>query len=732
MSEMDLGRLVRSDASRVVSVEYREPGKALLYRRDGDAVSCEAVDYEPWLLVCGEELAKSLPDSSKIELLTGAAAGHNVRVSFPDLASYDAALKELSKKSRGLGRNALKPYRAFTDMGQQMLTGLGIRLFRDMDFDDIRRMQLDIETHCDPSHTFSDPETETDEVILVSIKDSHGFETYLSSKTLGGEKNLLKAMIDIIKERDPDAIEGHNIHNFDLKYLETRCKRHKVKFALGRDNKVAKARASRLSVGERMVNYTRYDIPGRHVVDTYHLVMLYDVSYRGLDSYGLKSVARHFGVAAPNRTYVDPSKISELYESNPEMIAEYCLDDVRETDAISRLLSPSYFYQAQLIPFGYQNCIVRGNATRIDALLVAEYLRAGAGLPTEQAVVAYQGALSEVLATGVFRPIWHIDVRSLYPSIVISEQLTPESDWRGEFLRLLTELRAFRLAAKDAVRRTSGAERARWSALQNSFKILINSFYGYTGFVGGTFNDFGLASKITARGREILSGMRDFLVGLGVTIVEMDTDGIYFRPGPDHTDAEAMEALVQAQLPAGIEVELDATYQSMFSYKAKNYALLDEDGKVTISGAALKSRGLEEFQRRFVQEYVTLLLTGREDELDALYEKYVDDIEQHRLPLKDFAKREYLSMAPKTYADKLEKGETKRSAAYELVLKAEGREYKQGDGVEFYVTGNKKSVSVTDFSKLLVDADESVRDENIPFYLDKLQKLHQKFQEALT
>ncbi len=52
--------------------------------------------------------------------------------------------------------------------------------------------------------------------------------------------------------------------------------------------------------------------------------------------------------------------------------------------------------------------------------------------------------------------------------------------------------------------------------------------------------------------------------------------------------------------------------------------------------------------------------------------------------------------------------------------------------MEFYVTGNKKSVSVTDFSKLLVDADESVRDENIPFYLDKLQKLHQKFQEALT
>ena len=292
---------------------------------------------------------------------------------------------------------------------------------------------------------------------------------------------------------------------------------------------MAKSRSSRLSVGERMVNYTRYDIPGRHVVDTYHLVMLYDVSIA--DWTATDSSPSHAISAAAPMHYVDPAKISELYESDPEMIAEYCLDDARDgcdqQIAVAKLLLPGAPDSVRLPKLHRP-----GNATRIDALLVAEYLRAGAGLPTEQAVVAYQGGLAEVAATGVFRPIWHIDVRSLYPSIVISEQLTPESDWRGEFLRLLTELRAFRLAAKDAVRRTSGAERARWSALQNSFKILINSFYGYTGFVGGTFNDFGLASKITARGREILSGMRDFLVGLGVTIVEMDTDGIYFRPAP--------------------------------------------------------------------------------------------------------------------------------------------------------------------------------------------------------
>ena len=81
MSEMDLGRLVRSDASRVVSVEYREPGKALLYRRDGDAVICEAVDYEPWLWFAANWQRVDRRQEDRVA--DGYGGYHNVRVSFP-------------------------------------------------------------------------------------------------------------------------------------------------------------------------------------------------------------------------------------------------------------------------------------------------------------------------------------------------------------------------------------------------------------------------------------------------------------------------------------------------------------------------------------------------------------------------------------------------------------------------------------------------------------------------
>jgi DNA polymerase elongation subunit (family B) len=322
------------------------------------------------------------------------------------------------------------------------------------------------------------------------------------------------------------------------------------------------------------------------------------------------------------------------------------MDDVRETGAISHLLLPSYFHQAQLVPLSLQNCVVRGNATRIDALLVAEYLQAGAALPTPQAPRAFQGGLTDSPSSGVFENVWHADVRSLYPSVIISQGLTPRSDTQGVYHGLLAGLRQFRLEAKDAAREADGQEREHLNALQSSFKVLINSFYGYVGFRQGTFNDFDMAEKVTAEGRRILQSMLDFLNESGADVIEMDTDGIYFVPPDEVSDTEEMARRIQAILPAGIEIDLDATYQAMFGYKSKNYALLGHDGKLSVTGAALKSRGLEPFQRNYIHQVLRLLLERRNDEIPRLYERFQEDIEQHRLPIADFAKREVLSTSP--------------------------------------------------------------------------------------
>lgn len=727
---VELGTLVRSDLQRLVGAEPGDHGTATLYLRGGAGgpVETRQVPFLPWLLVSGKALAEAVPGAVERVGLSGSGV-HDVRVQFPDLKAYRQGVDALKRLTGANPSSPQAPYRLFSDFGQQLLTLIPARLFRGLAFSELVRLQVDIETLTTPGFDFPNAERDGDEIILIAMRDSTGWEHLLAGPDLS-EADMLLEMVHLVRERDPDVIEGHNLFAFDLPYIERRARRHRVRLTLGRDGSTLSSRSSRFTAGEHTTTYPRYEVYGRHIVDTLHMVQLYDVSHRDLDSYGLKAAARYFGVAAPQRTYVDASRISELYRAEPAVLRAYAMDDVRETDSLSRILLPSYFHQAQLVPLSLQNCVTRGNATRIDALLCAEYLVVGASLPTPQAPRAFQGALTEALASGVFENVWHLDVRSLYPSIIISRGLTPRVDAQGAYLRLLQDLRRFRLAAKDAARDATADRREHLEALQSSFKVLINSFYGYAGFPQGTFNDYDLTETVTAEGRRILQSMLDFLRARQAKVIEMDTDGLYFVPPAGQTDPAALAAEVQRVLPPGIEVDLDATYRAMLGYKAKNYALLAHDGSVSLTGAALKSRGLEPFQRRYIRELVSLLLTGRGREAGDLYSRYRKDLEDRVLPLADLAKREVLSTPPKTYAEELQSGSGRRSAAYELVLKS-GREYRQGDAVVFYVTGDRRNVSVTDGAKLLSDAQAGVRDENIPYYLDKLEKLHEKFAEFL-
>ena len=52
------------------------------------------------------------------------------------------------------------------------------------------------------------------------------------------ERAMLAELVRLIRERDPDVIEGHNIYAFDLAYLMARCERYGVPFAIGRDGSV--------------------------------------------------------------------------------------------------------------------------------------------------------------------------------------------------------------------------------------------------------------------------------------------------------------------------------------------------------------------------------------------------------------------------------------------------------------------------------------------------------------
>ncbi len=544
---------------------------------------------------------------------------------------------------------------------------------------------------------------------------------------------MLEQFVARIQERDPDVLEGHNLFKFDLPYLIARAKRHKIKLKIGRNRAEPRVMSGRFLSADRTIAYPKIEIHGRHVLDTFFMAQIYDTTHRSLEGFGLKEVAEHFGVAAANRTYLDGSEIARTFDRDPDKVMAYALDDIRETRAISNLLSPVYFAQAQIAPMSYQSVVVRGNGSKVDALLIREYLRQGHALPVPDAVRDFAGGYTDVFFTGVARNVHHCDVRSLYPSLMLTRRIGPRSDELGVFLHLLEYLRAVRVDAKAQWNDATNEDRSYYDALQTAFKVLINSFYGYLGFGQARFSDFDMAERVAADGREILQQMLDRIRKEGGQPIEIDTDGIYFVPPEFKSDAdlESFRRRFQESLPDGIEIEFDGVYRSMFSYKMKNYALLDDDGGMMIKGAALKSRGLEPFQREFLREILRLILEERPDEIPRLGEKYRTAIRNGEWDIHHLAKTETLQDAPSTYRDKIQGKSRGRNAAYELALRS-GRDYRAGDQVAYYVTGTKKSVAVHESAKPVSEWDPDNRDENIAYYLAKLDALAGKFNAELS
>src|SRR5262249_32200184 len=164
----------------------------------------------------------------------------------------------------------------------------------------------------------------------------------------------------------------------------------------------------------------------------------------------------------------------------------------------------------------------------------------------------------------------------------------------------------------------------------------------------------------------------------------------------------------------------------MFSYKAKNYALLTRDGDVIIKGGALKSRGLEKFQRVFLEEMIKLIMQGKTEAVDDLRNEFERKIRNREWTIDMLMKTDTLQDSLDKYRSKIAGSARNRAAAYELAL-ASSRTYKPGDQISYYIKATPKKVAAYEAAKLASDFDPANRDENVDYYLAKLDDLVKKF-----
>jgi DNA polymerase, archaea type len=715
---------------RLVAIELGETGTVKVYRREKDGSTMAEVEpFHPFVWA----------DSDMVDLgIEAEKLAGNLKYGWRITVD---SWKELISLRNGL-KNAGRDYFAFTDPVQHYLTATGRTLFKELPFEELKRMQLDV---------LSFSEGEREHIMSIALADNSGWEEVLMvdpKNAEESERTALKRLTAIMRERDPDVIEGHDLFRVTLPYLVARAKRAKIKLDWGRSGGFLRSRPSRLQIAEKTIDYPKFAIDGRHFVDTFLLAQFYDVGMRTLSGFERIDVARHFGFCESEELLVG-RELQRAYLDNDKRFRERALCAVRETRAISELLSPSYFIQAQIFPYNYQDVIVRGNATRINALFLREYFRQRHSIPEMPAVRTFEGGYTDILFTGVARNVWHCDVASLYPSIMLAFDCFPVTDQLQIFRHLLTDLRTFRLQAKADMRAAKGpAEQQHFHALQNTFKILINSFYGYLGFGQGNFADFDAAARVTQIGRDLLKKMIDWLNQQGAQVIEVDTDGIYFVPpssvaagvsparakgkaagtaaSTEEEDLDNLQKGLAKELPPGIEVEIDERFDAMFSYKAKNYALLTREGDVIIKGGALKSRGLEKFQRVFLEEMIKLLMEGKPEAIVDLRNDFEKKIRGREWKIDMLMKTDTLQDSLEKYRQKIAGSARNRAAAYELAL-ASGRNYKPGEQISYYIKSTPKKVAAYEAARLVSDFDPKNRDENVDYYVAKLDELVKKF-----
>lgn len=705
----------------IVSVWAEWDGRASVWRRDRETgqLTREDVRFKPWVLLdsllplgapSGHFTYRKLEGPGALRYLVHADDGRRLR-----------ALRDLGK-----GRILILPPE------EQYLVASGRTYFRDLPFDRLRRLQFDLET--------TGLDAASDRIFMIAVRDPAGGVEILEAQgdNEAAEADLIRALVGRIASADPDVIENHNLHGFDLPFLARRARRLGVALPLGRICRSLRQRPARRGIADEQdaARRIRYVAPGRELIDTMDAVMRYGFSTGDLPWRGLKAVARHFGVAAPDRVHIAGDRIYEEYRRDPGRVRKYAAHDVEEVAALARILGGAAFALAGMAPRRYERVADAGAATGIiDPLLVRAYLRAGQALPAYDAGgrETHTGAALHLFATGVAHRVVKADVASLYPSLMRSYRIGPARDTLGAMLGLVDRLVDRRLEAKARAKAAApgSSERFTHEAMSAAMKLVVNSAYGYLAAGGGLtrFADVHAANEVTRRGRDVLALMCRALADRGVTLLEADTDGVYFAVPESWTEADERRVVadVAVLLPPLVQLEYDGRYRAMLSHEPKNYALLTYDGALILKGVAFRSSRAEPFGDAFLRRAIERLLAGDLQGVRDAFASTVTALRCRELSTYDVSSRVRLTKSAARY---MASREQRRELTYEALLARGRTSWIVGERVRVYRTssGGAGLVSEDEDGARHPDAPDT-RDYDVEHYV---RILRDNFAERLS
>jgi len=426
-----------------------------------------------------------------------------------------------------------------------------------------------------------------------------------------GEREMLARFVEIVKDYDPDVVAGYNSNEFDFPYLEERMKRLNLDVRVGRDGSPWRVR--------KIVNQTRVEITGRIVVDLLPLVR----SSFSLKRYTLRNASLE--LLGVEKHDVEPKEMESLWASDGEDFARLVSHSRRDSYLALHLLLDlklldKYIALAQTSGSLPQDVINGGQAGMVENFLFRKFQerrrvippKPDADLSQTRAAQSFELKGGAVLdpRKGLVEDVVILDYRSLYPSIMMAHNLcysTVVTDDRppaeevvkspsgGEFVDssispgivpgVLHDLLAQRTEIKRQMKTASDEERTILDAQQYALKILLNSFYGYSGYARARLYSLPLANAVTSFGRSNIQNTKSMVEEIG---------SIYVKEGEALLPNEMREAAGDSFPSTGAEsfkrFDLSVVYGDTDSVFIRLQPHAERGAKPTLEEAELVGR----------------------------------------------------------------------------------------------------------------------------------------------
>ncbi|MBR9680382.1 MAG: hypothetical protein GOU98_00995 [Candidatus Altiarchaeota archaeon] len=498
-----------------------------------------------------------------------------------------------------------------------------------------------------------------DPIIMISFWGDGGFSKVIGWGDLEvkgltlveDEEALLREFVATINAYQPEAIVGYNSDGFDWPYIKERARRFKVP----------------LNFGEERLRFVKKGrdlapkINGVANVDLYLFIKNLLSQYLKSENMKLNTVAREL-VGEEKVDIGGGTGINEAYKNNPEELYKYALQDAKITYLLAKEVLPMVYELSKLVGQTVFDVSRMSSGQVVEWLLIRKSSERGALIPnrpgyekvSKRRSESYEGAFVKDPLRGLHSPISVCDFRSLYPTIIMAHNISPETvvskgenvspsgtvfslDREGFIPSTLKSIFDERMELKAKMRtiKKTSHEYKILHTRQNALKLVLNSFYGYLGYANARWYHLDSAKAITSWGRQYIKEIIEMADASGFTVVYGDTDSVMLTSTSHtfETDVKNFIDTVNKKLPNPIKLELDGFFVRGVFVTKKRYALLSSDGNLVVKGLEKVRRDWSSLARDAQEKVIRLILENKVDDATIHVKALVKKLRAKEIPL---------------------------------------------------------------------------------------------------